>query len=297
MLPTFIISGVARCGTTSLYYYLKQHPEIGFPPIKEPKFFSSKHLNFPHNGIGDKTVDAAVIKDYEKYISLFSKLDMYKMIGEASSDYVFYHQYTVPEVQKSLGDIPIIISIRNPIDRAFSAYKNMIRDGREPLNFLDALNEEENRLNNNWDWMWAYKTGGLYSEAIEHYMESFSQVKIILFDDIVLNTKQVIKDILKFLGVDQNVIINVNTKYSHSGRPKNVLVAKLMNRESALTYYMRQTIFKIVPRSILENISDKLLTKDELSEDIHDYLTNYYQNDIGKLETLLNIDLTKWRTI
>ena len=52
-LPNFVIAGAARCGTTSLYYYLKQHPEIGFPDKKEPKFFSSKAQEFPHNGPGD----------------------------------------------------------------------------------------------------------------------------------------------------------------------------------------------------------------------------------------------------
>ena len=57
MLPNFVIAGATRSGTTSLYYYLKQHPEISFPSLKEPRYFSSTKLDLPQNGPGVATVD------------------------------------------------------------------------------------------------------------------------------------------------------------------------------------------------------------------------------------------------
>ena len=64
MLPNFIIAGATRSGTTSLYYYLKQHPKIDFPSIKEPRYFSSIELKLPQNGPGDESVDVKLIKSF-----------------------------------------------------------------------------------------------------------------------------------------------------------------------------------------------------------------------------------------
>ena len=111
-LPNFVIAGAARCGTTSLYYYLKQHPDIGFPNKKEPKYFSSIGKIFPHNGPGDHTVDRMVIRDFEAYQRLFQGVSN-KRVGEASSDYLYHHCHSAAEMRSVLGDVPIILSLRN----------------------------------------------------------------------------------------------------------------------------------------------------------------------------------------
>ena len=80
MLPNFLIIGAAKCGTTALYYYLNQHPEISFPKLKEPKFFSSTGETFPHNGVGDMSVDKYAVKSFEKYQKLFSKIKSKTMV-------------------------------------------------------------------------------------------------------------------------------------------------------------------------------------------------------------------------
>ncbi len=295
IIPNFIIAGVARCGTTSLYHYMKQHPDIGFPSQKEPKYFSSIHLNFPHKGAGDHTVDSKVIKDKEKYFDLFSNLYTFNAIGEASSDYLFYHKYTANAIKQELGDIPIIISIRNPIDRAYSAYNNLLRDGRETLEFMDALQAEEERINNNWDWMWAYKKGSLYADAIEHFQQEFSHVKIVLFDDLEANPDKIMKEIFTFLNVDPSVKVNSQTKYSHSGKPKNAFVAMLTDRNNKLMYSLRQLVMSLVPRSLLEKLASNMLNKDAIPHEASQYLYNYFKEDIIKLEQLINRDLSKWK--
>ena len=74
MLPNFLIIGAAKCGTTALYYYLKQHPEISFPKLKEPKFFSSNGETFPHNGVGDVSVDKYAVKSLSNTKNCSQKL-------------------------------------------------------------------------------------------------------------------------------------------------------------------------------------------------------------------------------
>lgn len=295
--PTFLIVGVARCGTTSLYHYMKQHPEIGFSNQKEPKYFSSKNLSFPHNGIGDTTVDEKTIVDKSKYYSLFRNLEKFKVIGEASSDYLYYHKLTIPEIKKDLGDIPIIISIRNPIDRAHSAFNNLIRDGRENLNFTEALKEEEKRINNNWDWMWHYKKGSLYSNAIEDFQTNFSNVKIILFDDLEEKPQTILEEVFDFLNVSKDIQINTETKYSHSGKPKNKFVAILTDRNNKFFFNIRTIIIKTIPRSFLEKLASNLLKKDNLESNIKEDLLSFFESDILRLEKLINRNLDKWRKL
>jgi hypothetical protein len=169
-----MIVGSARCGTTSLYYYLKQHPEIGFPEKKEPKFFS-----LPHCGPGDGSVDEARVMNRTEYESLFQGMAGCKRVGDASSDYLYFHHYTAQAIRDTVGDIPILILLRDPVERAFSAYNNMLRDQREKLPFGEALKAEEERLAENWDWMWAYKSGGLYAAQVKTFQSTFSRVKVI----------------------------------------------------------------------------------------------------------------------
>lgn len=294
-LPNFIIAGTARSGTTSLYYYLKQHPEISFPEKKEPKYFSSTGIHFPHNGPGDDTVDNAVVKYIDEYKKLFNGLPDVKRIGEASSDYLYYHKVTAPEIKKDCGDIPIIIVLRNPVDRAYSAYNNLLRDNREYLSFREASEDEEQRLKKNWDWMWAYKRGGLYAEQVQTYMETFSSVMVILFDELTQDTQNTLARIYKFLGVEESFQADTSARYSYSGKARNPVVAFLSRRDNKLAFGIRRLIMSIVPRKLLEKIAGKTLHKQQMLDSDQEYLNKYFSNDILKLEKILKIDLSKWK--
>ncbi|HET8886895.1 MAG TPA: sulfotransferase [Salinimicrobium sp.] len=293
--PNFIIVGVARCGTTSLFHYLNQHPQIGFPKKKEPKYFSAIHLKFPQRGVGDETVDEKIVKDFDEYKSLFKGLDNYKMIGEASSDYFFYHKNTIPEIRKTLGDIPIIISIRNPIERSYSAYNNLVRDGRETLSFKVALDKEEERIREGWDWMWAYKKGSLYAEGIEAFKGNFSKVKVILFEELQDNPLNVLHEVEIFLGLQKFNDYNTSVKYSPSGNPKNPLIKLISSRNSKLINVLRTTVMSIFPRKTLETIAKGFFAKGEIDEDVKMNLKNYFKKDIVQTEKLIEKSLDFWK--
>ncbi len=295
VLPNFLIVGVARCGTTSLFHYLKQNPEIGFPKIKEPKYFSSLNIKFPQKGIGDTTVDQKIIKDFADYKQLFSELGNHKMIGEASSDYFYYHKNTIPEIKRILGDIPIIISIRNPVERSYSAYNNLVRDQREKLSFKDALKQEKRRAEQNWDWMWAYTRGSKYSEGIKAFMNNFSKVKVVLFDDIQDNPKEVLAEIEDFLGVNHFSSYETSVKYSPSGSPKNKLIRLISSRNSYFINKLRTLTMKIVPRKYLEKLSAGFFSKEQVDPKTIEHLRKHFSEDIAKTEKILGKSLTAWK--
>ena len=292
--PNFIIAGVARCGTTSLFHYLEQHPEIGMSKIKEPKYFSSLDLDLPQNGIGDETVFSKVIANEDSYYDLFIGLEKFKSIGEGSSDCFYYHKTVIPRLKEKIGDVKVILCLRNPTERAFSAYNNLIRDSREYLDFRDGLNAEDNRISENWDWMWYYKNGGLYSEAVKHFQKEFSAVKIVFFEDLELKPKKVLTDLFEFLDVDPNVSIDCSTRYSHSGKPKSKLVSLLTSRKNPLIFYLREVSLKLIPRKYLENVASSMFEKDSMNVEIEEELKSFFSKDIKELEVLTGRDLTNW---
>ena len=139
-LPNFLIVGAPKSGTTSFNYYLKEHPQIYMSRVKEPYFFTSQRLQLPESGPGD--YKRKYIKEFSQYKELFNNVGNEIAIGEASTDTMFYHSFTINEIHKFVGDPKILIFLRNPVDRAFSAYTHLLRENREPHSFEEGLDQE-----------------------------------------------------------------------------------------------------------------------------------------------------------
>jgi hypothetical protein len=130
--PDFLIVGVMKGGTTSLFRYLAQHPDVLPPFRKEIKYFDCNYFEGP--------------AWYGAHFPLRTKFtDGTKLTGEATPYYI-YHPTAHERIASALPQIKIIIILRNPIDRAYSHYQHMVRVGREPLNFEDAIAAEPERL-------------------------------------------------------------------------------------------------------------------------------------------------------
>lgn len=291
----FMIVGIARCGTTSLYHYLRQHPDIGLPNKKEPKYFSSKFKQFPHQGPGDPQVDEEIIKSKNEYARIFESIRDHRIIGEASSDYFYFHKKVIPELKLNYGsNLKIIICIRNPSERAYSAYSNLVRDSRETLSFKEGLLEESNRIKNNYDWMWHYKSGSLYSSGIENFQKNFQNVLVILNEDLKNNPEFTIRKVFKFLDVSNNFIPDMKIQYSPSGQPRNILIKLITSRTNNLSK-LRKLVIDIIPRERLEIISKRFFNKSDIDERIALELRQFFRNDIEKTEKLIQRDLTSWK--
>jgi hypothetical protein len=298
-LPNFLIVGAAKCGTSSLHKYLDQHPEIFMSKVKEPRFISSQVTPFPLNGPGDHKVEAWYVKNFEDYSNLFSDADSYPVVGESSADTLYFHKGTIPVIKKYLGDPKIVIMLRNPVKRAFSAYQHMVRDLREDLSFEDGLKEEPNRIKNNWELIYHYKAASLYYESVKAFLENFSSVKIILTEDQEKRPQQVLRDIFRFLGVDPNCDVNTEIRYNMSGKPKSQWLHQFFfegNIARKIAQPIARTLFSHETRMrIAQKIQEKNLTRLTINPETKRELHQYFEEDIQKLEKLLNRDLSLWR--
>jgi len=293
-LPDFLIVGASKSGTSSLYHYLRQHPEIYLSEKqKEGRFFSQMEGCF--EGPGDKNVEVTVIRDLKSYASLFDNYNHQKTIGDISPEYLYFYEKAIPLIKETLGDgVRIIIILRNPVDRAFSGYTHFKRDNREHLSFEEGMLEEENRRSKNWIWAWQYRNSGFYYKQVKAYLDSFKNVKVVVYEDFKNDGQLVLSDICKFIGVDSGFNFDTSYKYNVSGDPKNAVLYKLETSRGLV-----KLIKKIVPKSLVTKIKknwtgEKQMIKAEMTPETRQQLIDFFRNDILELQNLLKVDLLHW---
>ncbi|RMH75155.1 MAG: sulfotransferase, partial [Cyanobacteria bacterium J007] len=204
-LPNFLILGAPKAGTTALYYYLEQHPEIYMSPVKEPNFFAfeGKQPDFKGPKDDEAWTNKCSIVNLNDYENLFDAVTDEKAIGEASTLYLYIPQ-TAQRIYQYIPHAKLIAILRDPIERAFSHFLHLRRDRREwHRNFIKAISEEEQRVDRNWAPAWHYLHTGLYFEQIQRYRQYFSeeQFKIYFYEDWKNNPESFVKELFAFLGV------------------------------------------------------------------------------------------------
>jgi hypothetical protein len=202
--PNFFLVGAARAGTTSLWHYLRAHPDIHMPATlqgKEPSYFCD--LTPPW---------ARQYRTWDAYLSLFAGAKRQRAIGDASTNYLCSPE-SAGRIRRQFPNAKILILLRNPADRAYSLYRFLCLWGLETAtSFEQALAREEERYGNGpfiarWQLLYnafLYYRSGLYSAQVGRYFDEFprEQVHIILQDDLKNARLQTVQDVYRFLGVD-----------------------------------------------------------------------------------------------
>ncbi len=297
-LPNFLIAGAAKCGTTALANYLDQHPQIFFSPLKEPKFISSHFLELPQKGRGDDFIHSFTVCSFDEYLKLFKRARRAKAIGEASVENLYYYKDAIPVIKRYMNDPEIIIMLRNPVERAFSAYKQLLRDHRETRSFEDGLSREKQRMKDNYEFLWYYTDVGFYYNQVKAYLKEFSRVKIVLFDDFRKDPIGVCGDIFSFLGVNSSFDITIKPKRNVSGVPKNRIYKALLKatplKGRIYRWLTNMGISDSAIQPIIETIRNGALNDFSMSPLTRRRLRNLYRSDIQKLSHLIDRDLSGW---
>jgi len=210
ILPSFIIFGVPRCGTTSLYNYLVQHPSIIPALTKEINFFA---LNFL-KGVSWYKMHFPII--LEKY-KIRKDFRDYFMTGEGSATSI-YHPHASSRIKKTIPNVKLIVMLRNPVDRALSQYFKIVKIGREKLSFEEAIKAEEGRIRDERKKMlqeenyyslkihrFSYLSGGKYIEYLKPWFDLFSKEQILVLksEDLYEEPAKIYKKTLKFLNLPE----------------------------------------------------------------------------------------------
>lgn len=304
-LPDFFIVGVARSGTTALYSLLKKNPRVFMPQEKEPMFFlcwnQPKFLKFI--GENKKAKTNFTISNLEEYKKTFKKARKNQVLGEGSTWYLYAHETVIPNIKKLYGKkydlIKIIILLRDPVQRAWSHYWKKVTQGNEYLPFSEAVDKNtiKRRLEEGSIPSYDYIGFGHYYSQVKAYMNNFSKVKIMLFEEFIKNPNETTKEILQFLGINKTVNIK-KTKYTNPGGVPRNFASSIIDKLIFKPGKWRASIKHILPfgtrrdlKNLLRNIIYK---KKELPSKYKKMLHYEYEEDIHKLKQLINKDLTQW---
>ncbi|MCP4614778.1 MAG: sulfotransferase, partial [Planctomycetes bacterium] len=209
-LPNFLIIGAAKAGTTAIYAYMKQHPQIFMSPIKETNYFAYDGKD-AKTFLGRKAYNDFPIATIAEYAELFKGATNQLVIGEASPLYL-ESPLAAGRIRELLPEVKLLAILRNPADRAFSDYVMALRLGRGTLAVEDAFEEDEH-----------YVQVGFYYDKLKRYFDLFprEQIKVCLYDDLNQDTLLVVQDIFEYLGVEQTFEPDVASRHNVGGIPKN----------------------------------------------------------------------------
>ena len=282
----FFIVGAPKAGTTSLYFYLNEHPQIEMSSVKEPDYFSNKEMQTQNLYYKKQRIDTL-----KKYNALYSeKKNLVR--GEASVSYLYYSG--VPKkIFEYNTKSKIIIMIRNPVERAFSHYLMDKRLGYISENFETIINQKysDKKLNLFYQ---QYIELGKYTEQIKRYFDVFRSENILFidYDDFVSRTSQEIDKVYSFLNIDNSATSQVNKIYNSYTNPNNKIVNYLYSfvfLRSLANYFFSALIKEKIQRIFFVHSEKPVLIKES-----RNLLINYFSKDINNLSKLLNKDYTKW---
>jgi len=287
MLPNFIIVGTPKAGTTSLYHYLSEHPQVFMSEPKEVNYFSKDEIE--EQGLYYQDFKAKDLKSYE---ALFNQVRNEVAIGEGSVSYLYYPK-TPQKIKNILPDIKIIILLRDPIERAYSHYLMDFRMGLINLSFEEVVYKTSNHKKIDLFYQ-QYIELGLYYKQVKRYVDTFgnTQIKIFLQEDLKNNTEKVIFDLYSFLDIDNSIIIDTNQQHNAFSMPKNKVIHQLYS--SYIIRSLIKTVFTKKIKEQIKNIFFERKKKPKLNYKTKEYLQKIYFEDIKKLESLINQDLSQW---
>lgn len=296
-LPNFIVAGFPKCGSTSLHYYLDEHPDIFLTKQKELHHFTYDLLKKMEGGKDDAESQKFWVKTTKDYKKHYKEVKNERAIGDMSPSYANYAE-TIPKIKKTLGeDVKVVILLRDPIKRAYSNYMHLVREGRETLDFYDALMAEDERRTKRYSDFWLYTFNSTYYEKIRRMKENFREVLVVTFEAFIDDPEKGIREIYEFLEVDPEFVpLNLHTQFNEGGVYRENPITKFIFRQSKLKTFIKKLI-PISPRLKKAKLKVTKKFKEETPEipaRAEDYLIKLFQDDVLKLKEEYGVRTEFW---
>jgi hypothetical protein len=296
--PNFCIIGAAKSGTTALFQYLAQHPQVFVSEPKEPHFLAFANQTPSFRGPYDKEIiNDRAVTDIAAYERLFQKSQGFPAVGEASVSTLYYHESSIPNIERYIPECKLLCMLRNPVARAYSAYMYYISLTRETvMDFGEAWRLEARRIEENYHHIWHYGQMGLYSLQLAPFMRAFSkdQLRVWLYDDFRDAPEKVVRESFEFIGVDAAFRPAQTPQPLVSGRPRNMLVQRILGRPSGWKEKLKDHLPAQFTKKLRGFITRRNLSREEMAPEMRELLIEFYQEDVEKLQDLLGRDLSHW---
>ncbi len=297
-MPNFLLIGAMKAGTTAIYRFLMQHPQIYMSPIKEPKFFALENHPLDFRGPGDRArMQRHARTSLESYRALFQGASTQSAIGEASTLYL-YSPEAPARIRRYVPGMKLIAVLRHPVERAYAAYLHMVKQGLEPFEDVRvALQAEDQRVLDHWaPDNWHYRRKGFYGAQLERYLALFDreQVRTYLYEEFCARPVAVLQDMFRFLEVDACFVPDVSLRYNADGIPRSKHLQRFLNDPSRLKRYLEAGLPETLRARIGLAVRRWNLVRPALDRDVRRQLLEGYREDSLKLQDVIRRDLSAW---
>jgi hypothetical protein len=295
--PQFLIIGAARSGTTALYQYLAEHPGLFLTEPKEPHYFAFAGETPAFTGPGDgKTINRLAVTDLDAYLRLYRDARPDQVRGEASVSTLYYPE-AVTRAREMVPEARLICMLRDPADRAFSAYGFMRTRGWEPCpTFEEALADEPRRMAEGWHHIWHYTGMSRYGEQLRHVLEVFprDQVLVLRHEDMVADPDAVLARVYTHVGVPP-VPHTVAPDPHRSGEPRSRFLGRVVSTHHPLKKLLSPVVPTSLRRRVRKRIVDRNIVRISCRPETRRALVEGFGPDLDLLEEVTGLDVAPWR--
>ncbi len=260
-LPSFLVIGAAKSGTTSLVSYLAQHPDIFVPATKEPNFFALSGQQINPIGPAPPHILRHMLYNWSRsdladYTALFDPAGAVRAVGEGSVRYLYFPD-TPARVHQILPDVRLVVILREPVSRLYSHYNMNRQIQLEPLDLQAALEAEDDRVDAGWGWDWHYRRVSQYGAQLKRWYDLFprDQIQVHFYDDFTANPQAVISDICHHIGVSSDFTPDMSRRGMVSTLPRNLWLDRQLNWPSRLRYKLLSRPFGRVTSPIMQRLN------------------------------------------
>ena len=298
IIPNFFIVGAPKCGTSALHQYLRFHPHICFSRPKEPSYFCT---DFP---------DYGNVSSVHEYLLCFNHCRYpIKAAGEGTTWYL-YSREAVQNILDFNAEAKFIVMMRNPVDLVYSLHGQLLFMMDEDIaDFEAAWKLQDERTVGRHISQYCrepkflqYREVGKVGAQLTRMLELVDsrRVKVILFDDFVSDTEKIYNEVLNFLDVQSDGRVDF-PKINENKEYLNQHIARLLHRPPAGVIEASKILKKILKIgsfgiiSELHNFNSRNIQRPALKPTFRRQLLDEFDEDITKIENLLERDLTHWR--
>jgi sulfotransferase family protein len=283
-LPTFLIIGAAKAGTTSLYEYLRAHPDVHMPAVKEPRFWAVQG--------SDKGLLPTDVRDRATYEALFET--PLAIRGEASPAYSTYPGWgdVAGRIHEAMPDVKLIYLVRDPAVRTISNYYHAFLNGHDERPPEVAFANLEEPYN-------TYTRGSRYATQVERYLRLFPQEQMMVIDNarLAADTPAVLRDVFGFIGADPDFAVDTTARHNVTEGKR-----KKHPRLLRIRYGTASRVFDAIPtglRQPLGHLGSKVLyggevEKPEIPADIVERLERHLAPEAARLRELTGQPFSSW---
>ncbi|MFZ1687978.1 MAG: hypothetical protein WAU70_11180 [Flavobacteriales bacterium] len=294
-LPDLMVVGAAKSGTTSVAHQLRLHPQVYLPMAKkEPHYFAFADKAPEYT---DPSFARTIVWKWKDYVALYQGAGAAQHIADCSTSYLYRHTEAIPHLRKIYGEhiaeLRLSCVLRDPVERAYSHWLYLVRNGFEQLPFEEAIAPANIAARKQRRWGFDYRQYGLYAGAVEAFKAVFPRFKVFLFEDLK-NPQRMWDELCAFNGLDLSNVQEVQA--NPGGVPKNKWLVHMLRRGKLLRKlsHLAPDRLRGMMRSGRDSMMKQALERPEMPSAARAELNSFYRADVDRLSGIIGRDLSGW---